>query len=122
MSIERISSNSTVNNNIDLVRYQTKPIEVIDLEAVKEISKKETDDKQKISKESVQDIIDSMNDFLQPTQTSLKFQLHEKLQEYYVSIVDNKTQEVVREIPSKKLLDVYAAMTEFVGLMVDKKI
>jgi flagellar protein FlaG len=29
---------------------------------------------------------------------------------------------VVKEIPSKKVLDMYAAMTEFVGLMVDKKI
>jgi flagellar protein FlaG len=63
-----------------------------------------------------------MNKFLQASHTSLKFELHEELNEYYVTLVDDVTQEVVKEIPSKKLLDVYAAMTEFLGLMVDKKI
>ncbi|RFU69333.1 flagellar protein FlaG [Peribacillus saganii] len=74
------------------------------------------------TKQRVAEVIESMNRFLQPTHTSLKFQLHEKLNEYYVSVVDDATQEIVREIPSKKLLDFYAAMTDFVGIMVDKKI
>ncbi|RYI27951.1 flagellar protein FlaG [Bacillus infantis] len=75
-----------------------------------------------VKKERLDDIIDGMNEFLQPSNTSLKFELHEKLNEYYVTIVDDITHEVVKEIPSKKMLDMYAAMTEFVGLMVDKKI
>jgi flagellar protein FlaG len=72
--------------------------------------------------EKVSEVIESMNKFMQASHTSLKFELHEELNEYYVTLVDDVTQEVVREIPSKKLLDVYAAMTEFLGLMVDKKI
>ncbi|MCA1033712.1 flagellar protein FlaG [Bacillus infantis] len=75
-----------------------------------------------VKKEKLDNIIDGMNEFLQPSNTSLKFELHEKLNEYYVTIVDDITHEVVKEIPSKKMLDMYAAMTEFVGLMVDKKI
>jgi flagellar protein FlaG len=63
-----------------------------------------------------------LNDFLTPTQTSLKFEFHDKLNEYYVTLVDEKTKEVVKEIPSKKMLDFYAAMTEFIGVMMDKKI
>ncbi|MGI8385388.1 flagellar protein FlaG [Robertmurraya sp. P23] len=74
------------------------------------------------SKEQVEEVVKGLNDFLSPTQTSLKFELHEKLNEYYVTLVDDKTQQVVREIPSKKMLDFYAAMTEFIGIMVDKKI
>lgn len=76
----------------------------------------------KFPKEKIEEVIQGMNKFLEPTHTSLKFQFHEKLNEYYVSIVDDKTKEVVREIPPKKLLDMYAAMTEFLGLIVDKKI
>ncbi|WP_246942736.1 flagellar protein FlaG [Bacillus pinisoli] len=75
-----------------------------------------------ITKDKLTEVIKGMNQFLQPSQTSLKFELHEGLKEYHVSIVDDVTKEVVREIPSKKLLDVYAAMTEFLGLVVDKKI
>ncbi|MFD0050250.1 flagellar protein FlaG [Actinomycetes bacterium NPDC127524] len=75
-----------------------------------------------VLKEKVEEVVDSLNRFLEPTHTSLKFKLHEKLNEYYVTVIDDKTQETIREIPSKKLLDLYAAMTDFVGIMVDKKI
>lgn len=68
------------------------------------------------------EVVESINKFLQASQTSLKFVLHEELNEYYVTVVDDITREVIKEIPSKKMLDMYAAMTEFVGLMVDKKI
>jgi flagellar protein FlaG len=74
------------------------------------------------NKQEVNEVVESMNKFLQASHTSLKFVLHEKLNEYYVTVVDDISQEVVKEIPSKKLLDVYAAMTEFIGLVVDKKI
>jgi flagellar protein FlaG len=73
-------------------------------------------------KEKVAEIVSSLNKFLQPSHTSIRFEFHEKLNEYYVMVIDDKTSEVIREIPSKKMLDFYAAMTEYVGLMVDKKI
>ena len=77
---------------------------------------------QTVSKEKVQEMVEGLNQFLQPTHTSIHFEYHEKLNEYYVKVIDDQTDETIREIPSKKLLDFYAAMTEFVGIMVDKKI
>ncbi|MDW4528204.1 flagellar protein FlaG [Rossellomorea marisflavi] len=66
--------------------------------------------------------IQGANEFLSSSNTHLKFEYHEQLNEYYVTVVDDITSEVVREIPPKKMLDMFAAMTEFVGLMVDEKI
>jgi flagellar protein FlaG len=77
---------------------------------------------QPVPKEKLEGVVEGLNKYLQQSQTALKFQYHEKLQEYYVTLVDEKTKEVVREIPPKKMLDFYAAMTEFLGLIVDKKI
>ncbi|WP_257985586.1 flagellar protein FlaG [Bacillus sp. V5-8f] len=74
------------------------------------------------SKQEIEEVVDSLNKFLQPSHTSIKFEFHEKLNEYYVTVVDDTTQETIKEIPSKKILDFYAAMTEFVGIMVDKRI
>lgn len=74
------------------------------------------------SKEQLEKAVKGINDFIETSNTHIQFKLHEKLNEYYVTVVDNDTKEVVREIPSKKVLDVYAAMTEFIGLIVDKKI
>lgn len=120
MSIDKISSNTTMNFNIDYSKskksYETgnKVNDMWDKEPVPS--------SQNDSKESVQQVIDSLNKFLEPNNTSLKFELHEELNEYYVTIVNNETHEVVREIPSKKILDICAAMTEFLGFVVDKKI
>lgn len=76
----------------------------------------------KPNKEQLNEVIESMNAFMLPTHTSLKFELHEELNDYYVTIIDDDTKEVVREIPSKKMLDMYAAMKEFMGLVIDEKI
>ena len=67
-------------------------------------------------------MVDNLNAFLNPAHTAVRFEYHEKLNEYYVKVVDDMTDETIREIPPKKLLDFYAAMTEFVGIMVDEKI
>ncbi|RDI40114.1 flagellar protein FlaG [Falsibacillus pallidus] len=85
-------------------------------------SQKQEEKQQEVTKEKLEKVINSMNDFVSASNTHLKFEFHDKLKEYYVTIIDDKTQEVVKEIPSKKMLDMYAAMTEFLGLMVDKKI
>ena len=71
---------------------------------------------------NVTEAIEKMNDFLSPTRRNLKFELHDKLERYYVSVVDSNTDEVIKEIPPKKFLDMYAAMAEYMGILVDKKI
>lgn len=83
---------------------------------------------QQTAKESQEDLgsrikerVEAVNEFLVPLNSSIKFTYHEDLQEYYVELIDKDTQEVIREIPPKKFLDMYAAMAEFMGLFVDKK-
>lgn len=74
-----------------------------------------------ITKEMVTDKVAVMNEFLQPTETNVKFQLHEQLEVYYVQVIDTKTDEVLREIPNRKFLDMYASMDEIAGMMIDEK-
>ncbi|WP_035175306.1 flagellar protein FlaG [Bacillus atrophaeus] len=66
-------------------------------------------------------MVGEINKLLEPSQVHLKFELHEKLNEYYVKVIEDSTNKVIREIPSKQWLDFYAAMTEFLGLFVDEK-
>ncbi|UXH43439.1 flagellar protein FlaG [Rossellomorea vietnamensis] len=95
-------------------------------EAVKQLQVQERQqeevNKEPVTKEKMEDVVRGMNEFLSASNTHLKFEFHDKLKEYYVTIVDERSKEVIKEIPSKKVLDMFAAMTEFVGLMVDKKI
>lgn len=85
-------------------------------------SNEEKKNDEKLSITEVEEMMGSLNDFLKSADSRLKFVLHDKLETYYVTIIDNETDEVIREIPSEKLMNIRAAMKEFVGLLVDRKI
>lgn len=70
----------------------------------------------------LQEMVKEVNQMLNPNHTSSKYVLHEKLNDYYIQIIDDKTQEVIRELPSKKFLDMYASMLESAGFYVNRKI
>jgi len=101
---------------------QDTEVSVVQVQAIQEKVQQKADNKQQLPADKAKQVTDSMNTFLESANTQLRFKFHEKLNEYYVTIVDSKTDEVIREIPSKKLLDIHAAMREFVGLLVDRKI
>ncbi|MBB5326208.1 flagellar protein FlaG [Anoxybacillus tepidamans] len=126
MTIDRISSQPSFSF-LDISSQRasnstTVPSQQADDQPKAEAQKETKESSKELSKDQLENIIKGMNEFLQPSQTSIKFELHDELKEYYVQIVDERTKEVIREIPPKKLLDMYAAMMEFVGLIVDKKI
>ncbi|HWL24545.1 MAG TPA: flagellar protein FlaG [Ureibacillus sp.] len=74
-----------------------------------------------ISKESIHQVVDSLNEIFNINNKNLKFVYHEGLKEYYVQLVNSETDEVVKEIPPKKLLDAYYEMQKLVGMIVDEK-
>ncbi|QDS37401.1 flagellar protein FlaG [Brevibacillus brevis] len=73
------------------------------------------------TKSDLQNEIAGINKWLQSTNTHVKFTLHEDLNEYYVQVINDQTNEVIREIPSKKMMDMVAKMHEMIGLLVDEK-
>ena len=75
-----------------------------------------------INKAKVETVVSQLNGFIEPLRTNVQFKLHEELDEYYVTVVNSLNNEVIKEIPPKKMLDMYAAMTEYMGLLVDEKI
>jgi len=75
-----------------------------------------------VQAKDVESVVTILNGFIDPSRTNLKFVYHEQLNEYYVTVVNPLTNETVREIPPKKMLDMYAAMAEFMGILIDEKI
>jgi len=110
---------SNVNNQIPDLKVN----QVEGVQKLKDPSPDQQDQlEKKLSKEQIEKVTNSMNDFLNASNTQLVFKFHDKLKEYYVEIVDENTNQVVKEIPPKKLLDIYAAMKDYLGLLVDKKV
>ncbi|CDQ39006.1 MULTISPECIES: flagellar protein FlaG [Virgibacillus] len=74
-----------------------------------------------VNEEEIKTAVDELNNFIEPLRTDLRFEYHEKLNEYYVTVINPLTEEILKEIPPRKMLDVYAGMAEFMGLLIDNK-
>lgn len=74
------------------------------------------------SKEDINKELGHLNKMLESKNSHLHFVLHDKLNEYYVQVIDDKTNDVIQEIPSKKVMDTVAYFYEKLGIIIDKKI
>lgn len=75
-----------------------------------------------ITEEKLTRAVQSMNELLEINQRSSKFVYHKGLDRFYITIVDSETEEVIKEIPPKKLLDGFYEMQKLVGMIIDEKI
>lgn len=66
--------------------------------------------------------IESANDELVIYDRRFEFSIHEKTKQIMVKIVDISTEEVIREIPPEKILDLVAALWEISGLIIDERV
>lgn len=72
--------------------------------------------------ERVKEVVNKMNKILEINDSVAKFMYHEGLNQYYLTVVNRDTEEVVKEIPPKKLLDAFYEMQKMFGMIVDEKI
>lgn len=83
-------------------------------------AEKEAQDPQK-QREKVEDAVDKLNKTSLIFDRSLRFQIHNQTKETMVAVVDMNTERVIREIPSKEVLDMLSKMKDYLGLIFDKK-
>lgn len=74
------------------------------------------------TKKQLDDLVSEANKVLNPDLTEMHYVLHDKLNKYYVQVEDAVTHKVIREIPPKKFMDMYAAIAEKLGLIVNKRV
>ncbi len=71
--------------------------------------------------EEVQEAVKQANKAAEAVNTSLRFQVHEKSERIMVEVVDLKRNEVIKEIPPEKLLNLIGQIQEIIGLLLDEK-
>ncbi|MGF7059803.1 flagellar protein FlaG [Brassicibacter mesophilus] len=76
----------------------------------------------RVSEEELIHAIESANKSVNVYDRKLEFSIHDKTKEIMVKVIDTNTDEVIREIPPEKILDMVAKLWEMAGIIVDKKI
>lgn len=74
-----------------------------------------------VSPEKVKDAINEINKKIRPTNTQCEFKYHEKTNRISITVRDRETDEVIKEIPPEKTLDMIAKSLELAGILVDEK-
>ena len=71
---------------------------------------------------STDEAVERMNMTMQALNIRLKFEKHEASGEYIVRVVNEDNQEVIREIPAEKTLDLLVHLRKLVGVLVDERV
>ncbi|MGN0436011.1 MAG: flagellar protein FlaG [Wujia sp.] len=76
-----------------------------------------------IAPEKVKSAVDDLNKQIRSNikHTNLSFKYHEDTNRISITVTDSDTDEVIREIPPEKALDMLAKAWEMAGLLVDEK-
>ena len=78
--------------------------------------------KKEYSREEVVNAVDSANKLLDEKQDiHCKFQIHEATDRIMVKLIDRKTEKVIKEIPTEKILDLIGDIWERLGILVDER-
>lgn len=73
------------------------------------------------TEKEVKSKIDQANKELKHAKTGLDFKYHEATKRVSITVYDKDTQEVIREIPPEKSLDMLEKMWELAGMVVDDR-
>lgn len=76
---------------------------------------------QSVSDEAVQKAVDKVNKILSGTPMKFEYSVHKNSSDIIIKVVNAETNEVVREIPSDKFLDLMDKLQEISGAIFDEK-
>lgn len=116
-----VSLNDVTQIQSGSIDYHSPSVKIGDENNIESV-KKEQRVYSPFTKNQLDDLVSEANKLLSVDPTEMHYVLHDKLNKYYVQVIDTKTQQVVREIPPKKFMDMYAAIAEKLGLIVNKRV
>ena len=81
----------------------------------------QTDRDESVSKQQLDKLIEDGNKVLQRMDTQLRWSVNQESNQMIVKVMDTQTNEVLREIPPEKYLELVQNLCEQVGLFLDEK-
>ena len=76
---------------------------------------------QDVAPEKIKSAIAEVNQKIKPTRTQCEFSYHEDTNRISIKVIDQATEETIKEIPAEETLDMLARIWEFSGLLVDER-
>lgn len=78
--------------------------------------------KAQTTEEEIKKTLEKANKSFQPFDRKFDISVHEETNTIMVKVIDARNDEVIREIPPEKILDMIANMQELAGLLIDHRV
>lgn len=125
MEVNRVSlpdktgyASNTAAGSDKVVKSAAETVKVSDQKAAR---KDEQADKNDVSRDELDTLTQELNSFMQNFNADLHFAIHEKTKHLMVQLIDERKNKVLREYPSHEFLDMIARISDYVGVLLDKK-
>lgn len=105
-----ITSDKSLNNNLQ----GRKPPQHTDIH-------NETPRYNTITEVELQAAIDDTNRIIFGEDNRFEFRIHDRTGRVMVKLVNNQTDEIIKELPPEKILDLVACIWDLVGILVDER-
>ena len=76
---------------------------------------------ERIPEKVISEALEKANRILSGSDRRFEITFHEKTKEVMVRVVDSYTNQTIREIPPKKIVDIVVSLCEMAGIIFDKK-
>ena len=73
------------------------------------------------SREDLERAVEDSNELIFRNEEQFKFEVHERTNRIMVKLVNTQTDEIIKEIPPEKILDLVANIWDLVGILVDER-
>ena len=112
--------NSPIQEQTKSTRIKSAPIQEVKTQV--ENTQEKSNQGQPLTKESeVQNLVDTLNESLNPFNTSIRFGFDNQDSVFFVSVIDSNTNDVIRRFPAEQAQSLVAKMNEIVGIIFDEK-
>ena len=111
--------------NIKPIQPQGPPKTTDDKKLSQSVKIESSEDKEEtgLSISSVEDLAIELNSYMEDLRTSLRFSLHEEIDNQVIVEIKNKeTDELIRQVPPEELLQIREKMIDLAGLIFDQRV
>lgn len=126
------TTNTAQQSKTDLSNTHDSGTLNIDIKEVPDIiktsSSKQEDNEQEngknektVSEKQIKDAISKANSILKVRNTRVEFSFYKETNRVCITVIDKDTDEVIKEIPPEKALEMVEKMWELAGMLVDEK-
>lgn len=120
--MQHSQQSSPVQNESSTVQMKQHQAEAIQQAEIKQEKLSEETKPQKIdSEKDMSQLIEELNEAISPFRTSLRFGFDNSSEDFYVSVIESKTNKMISRFPAEQAVTFLPKIQEVNGLLFDQK-